>query len=255
MDALSVGMERRAKISSFFLAKLFFEESKRLKFYERKILNYFESSIIISEQDKNLILCPKEKPLIIIPNGVSADFLNSELKIEKKYDIVFVGNLSYIPNIESCMYIAKKIIPLLKVQFPTVKILFSGADPSSKIVALRNENIFVQAWVDDIKTSYLSAKIFFAPMLSGTGMQNKILEAMALGIPVVTSTLANNAILAEKEIEILIADTKTDFIEKLSFLLNDEEKITLIGKNGKEFIRSNYSWEKSNKKLLELFAN
>jgi polysaccharide biosynthesis protein PslH len=251
MDALSIGMERRSKNSNFIAKILFLEEANRLKKYERQILNYFEKAFIISEQDKNYLLHPKEKEIIVLPNGVSEKFYDCKLIFDKKYDLVFTGNMSYSPNIEASNFIIKKLYPELKKIFPELKILISGSNPSSKISRNFSSNIEISGWVDDIRESYLKSHIFIAPMFSGTGMQNKILEAMSLGIPCITSSLANNAILAENKKNILIADNLEQMIDAIIQLKSNPKFYHQISEEGKEFILKNYTWNAVNKLLTK----
>jgi glycosyltransferase involved in cell wall biosynthesis len=213
MDALSKGMERRALKAPFYLKWLFNMEAKRLSDYERKIFDYFENQIMISEQDKNYILHPNRSNIICIPNGVDKSFFET-YDIEKDAEIVFIGNLSYAPNIEATMFLHEKILPYFILKNPTFKLLISGSSPalSIKKIADINRNIELTGWVDDIKSSYARGKIFVAPMMIGTGMQNKLIEAMAMGIPCVTTTLANNAIQAIHNESILVANSQEEFI-------------------------------------------
>jgi glycosyltransferase involved in cell wall biosynthesis len=255
MDALSKGMERRSLKSNFILKQLFKEEAQRLLKYERQILNYFENSLIISQQDKGFILYPKDKEIQVVPNGVSEDFLNCELHLEEEFDLVFVGNLSYAPNIETSNYIIEKLYPAISKSIPTIKILLSGSSPSQKISRKHTNFITISGWVDDIRTSYLKSKIFIAPMLSGTGMQNKILEAMALGIPCVTSSLANNAILAKSNEDIIIADDLESICKAIIRLRNDLDFYKRISENGKKFIKANYTWQAANEKLIAILSS
>lgn len=255
MDALSVGMERRIKKANFFLRFIFKEEAIRLKKYERQILNYFEKSIIISEQDKNYILHPKDKNIHVVPNGIDESFSKCEIDISKKFDIVFTGNMSYHPNIEASNYIIEKIFPEMLKSFPDFKVLLSGSNPSSKIKNKFPDSIHISGWVDDIRMSYLKSKIFVAPLFSGSGMQNKILEAMALGIPCITTSLVNNAILAKNKIEILIADDINAICKAIHELMKDEHLYNEISKNGKNYIVSKYSWDKVNADLIQVLEN
>jgi glycosyltransferase involved in cell wall biosynthesis len=105
--------------------------------------------------------------------------------------------------------------------------------------------------VEDIRESYASAKIFIAPMMIGTGLQNKLLEAMAMGLPCITSTLANNALLAKPEKEILIADDAKSFADQIERLLNDPVLFKEISEAGKSFVETNFQWSSANGILIE----
>jgi glycosyltransferase involved in cell wall biosynthesis len=105
--------------------------------------------------------------------------------------------------------------------------------------------------MDDIRDAYNQAIIFIAPMQIGTGLQNKLLEAMAMEMPCVTSKLANNALNAKTNDEILIGNSKEEYAELIIKLINDSSKREALGKNGQTYVRNNFNWETSTKKLLE----
>ncbi|MCF8329190.1 MAG: glycosyltransferase [Crocinitomicaceae bacterium] len=239
MDALSKGMERRINKVNWTSKFIFQLEAKRLKDYERRIFNYFEFQTIISKQDRDYISHPDQKKMLVMPNGIDDHYFES-LKVEIKYDLVFVGNLNYPPNIDAINYLVKEILPSL----PRLKLLISGANPSKSLLLQLASipNITITGWVDDIRESYLQGKILIAPMQIGTGMQNKILEAMALGVPSITTTLANNAIMATHQESIWVADTRESIIHGIETLLSNEAMYEKIKGNAKEFVRERYNW-------------
>ncbi len=249
MDALSVGIERRIPKAPWHLRWLFKQEHHRLRNYERVIFDYFEHTTIISEQDKMLIPHPNKNKISCVPNGIAESFFEP-LEISKKYDIVFVGNLNYAPNIEAVSYIAHKIL----AASPGISCLIAGANPSNVVekICKKSPRITLLKSPVDIRTAYCSGKIMVAPMTMGTGMQNKLLEAMALGIPCITTKLANNAIKAIHNESIMVADTEEEYINTIHKLLEDPEFYSFIAKNGQSYIRDNYSWNKTSSGLIEL---
>lgn len=240
MDAFSKGIERRVDDAPWYLKWFFRMESKRLKQYERSVFDYFDKHLIISDQDKRYIFHPDKDKIQCVPNGI-APFFFEKLSVEKKYDFVFVGNMNYAPNVKAVLYIIKEILP----DFPDTLFLVAGADPHAKIIkaSQQNKQVVVSGWVDDIREAYLSAHVFLAPMKSGTGMQNKLLEAMALGLPCVTTSLANNAIKATNKESIMVCDTTEETKVILKELLANEQLRSQIGESGREFVRQQYSWE------------
>ena len=239
MDALSKGMERRASKANWYSSFIFKLEAKRLKDYEQRIFNYFEYQAIISKQDQDYITHPDQKKMLVLPNGID-EYYFEKLEVEQKYDLVFVGNLNYPPNIDAINYLLKEILPYI----PEHVLLISGAHPSKSLLQkiARTPNARITGWVDDIRVSYLQGKILIAPMQIGTGMQNKILEAMALGVPSITTTLANNAIMAKHQETIWVADTKEDILLGIDRLLKDEQLYHKIQVQAKEFVREKYNW-------------
>jgi sugar transferase (PEP-CTERM/EpsH1 system associated) len=249
MDAFSAGVERRIAKRKWYDKWLFRLESKRLRKYERKIFDFFEHHTIISEQDRSLIAHPDKHKIVAIPNGIAPHFFE-DLKRTETHDFVFVGNMSYPPNIDAVHYIAEHILP----SFPTSTLLISGATPhaSLKKLASSHKQIEMTGWVDDIRDSYLDGKIFLAPMTIGTGMQNKLMEAMALQTPCITTDLANNAIGAINNKHILVGNTPEEIISKIHELLESDEKRQVIASAAQHFVQERYSWERTTNDLVSL---
>lgn len=251
MDALSKGMERRSELSPYFQKLIFRSESNRLRDYERSIFSYFEQHTIISEQDRNWISHPDKKNINLIFNGVSERFF-SEINIKKEYDLVFTGNMNYPPNIEAAKFIATEIFPNLKRKHPTLTCLISGANPAESVQKLAGNGITVGGWVEDMRESYSKSRIFIAPMMLGTGLQNKLLEAMAMGVPCVTTSLANNALKATINHQICIANSVFEFQETIEMLLKNPTLGLEIARNGKEYVSETFRWEKQNELLTKI---
>jgi glycosyltransferase involved in cell wall biosynthesis len=154
------------------------------------------------------------------------------------FDLGFVGNLSYLPNIQAVEYLHKNIFQRDK----GFKILVSGAQPSNRIKKLKEKNFVIRGWVDDIRKSYSEICIFVAPIFAGTGQQNKILEAMSLEIPCITTTAVNKAIGAKNGDNILIADTPNQFLEKINLIKSDPLRAKTLGRNGRKFVLNHFTW-------------
>lgn len=253
MDALSKGVERRIERAPFYSKWLFRIEAKRLSAYERQIFDYFEHHTIISEQDREFILHPQRKNILCIPNGVDESFFET-IDVKKDKELVFIGNMSYVPNIEATHYIANEILPLINSSEKHYNLLISGANPHSSILRLAksNSHIEITGWVDDIRMSYARGKIFVAPMMIGTGMQNKLIEAMAMGIPCITTPLANNAIKGIHSESIIVAEDKGEFAGAIQKLLNDPEFYLKISNGGRELVMEKFNWANTTRILMDL---
>ena len=242
MDAFNKGIERRIDVSPWYLKWLWKLESRRLMAYENLIYEYFENHSIISEQDQQLIVHPQRGNISIIPNGVDSEFFSPRAS-SKEYDIVFVGNMNYPPNVDCVQYLVKNIMPLVWASRPSTKVLIAGAEPHPSVQNLQSERVAISGWVEDIRDSYASGKIFAAPLRIGTGLQNKLLEAMSMCIPCVTTSLANNALGAKEGKEILLGGESEDFAAQLLKLLDDEVLREQLGENGRHYVKSQFSWE------------
>jgi glycosyltransferase involved in cell wall biosynthesis len=253
MDALSKGMYRRAEIASGLKRKLFIIEGKRLAEYENRMFDYFNHHTIISKQDRSFISHPQRDQIVIIENGIGEEFSNYPANNSPQYDLVFTGNMNYPPNVESAVFLAEEVCPLLKTEFPNLTLLLSGADPNQRVKELAiKDKIIVTGWIDDIRSSYAAGKLFVAPLQIGTGLQNKLLEAMAMGRPSITTPLANNALNAVHNETILIASNATEFAEAIRTLLTDQELYDRLAENGKTFVLKTFSWPHAVEKLVQL---
>lgn len=254
MDALSRGMERRIEESPFYLKPFLKLETERLKRYEHFIFNDFNHLTIISNQDKELIVNIKNDSIVVVQNGVDYSMFQHRTA-QKEFDIIFTGNMGYPPNVIGAVYLVKEIMPLVWATNPAIKVAIVGANPDSKVLALKSEKVVVTGWVENMSDYYAKSKVFIAPMQIGTGLQNKLLEAMAMKLPCVTSRLANNALGAEHNKSALIGETPNEYAQHIASLLDNEELYSLISEQGYNFVKENYTWEGTTKILEKLITS
>ncbi|MBI3142621.1 MAG: glycosyltransferase [Bacteroidetes bacterium] len=243
MDAFSKGMERQAESSPWYLKWIYQAESKRLREYEARIFYEFDSHTIISVQDRNAIANPQANTIEVVPNGVDVQAFWYASQPKPSYDVLFVGNMGYYPNVKAAQYLIEVLLPLLKQFKPNINICICGANPTQQVLALAQPGVQVLGWADDILAVYHSAKVFVAPLFHGSGLQNKILEAMAAGIPVVTTQLTNNAIGANENTEIVIANTADEFTQSILGLLSMDQAYHSLRSKARTFVQQNFSWD------------
>jgi len=252
MDALSVGMERRIENSPLYLKPFVKIETKRLKRYEHFIFKEFDHHTIISKQDRDLIVHARNDEIRIIENGVDLDFFRP-MDSAKEFDLIFTGNMSYPPNVTAANFLVNEVMPKVWEWNENLTIAIVGANPTNSVKQLSSEKVIVTAWVNDIREYYAKSKIFIAPMKLGTGLQNKLLEAMAMKIPCITTTLANNALKANPRETVIIADQIEDTVESVKELLVNKDLASTIANQAYEFVKGQFSWSRSVEKLEELF--
>ena len=242
MDIFSKGIERRINKVNILWRWLFKMEWKRLLKYEAAVYNDFDASTIISQQDRDLLPLPFPTSIAVIPNGVDTNFFKP-FPATKDYELLFNGNMNYPPNIESVVYLVEKVLPIIWKKKPTLRLLISGASPSNEVLALQSEKVTVTGWVDDIRLSFARSKILVAPMQSSIGLQNKLLEAMAMKLPCITTSLSNNALKAIPDSQILVADSPEQFAIQIQLLLDRPEKAAQLAENGYQMVLDRFNWE------------
>ena len=247
-DVFSYGMKRRRDIANFLTRPVYNMEYKRLCRYEAAIFDDFDVKTIISEPDRELIPHPKKDEILIIPNGVDHEYFKPQQQ-EKRYDIVFTGNMSYAPNVNAVDYLANEILPIVWKTLPEAKMYIAGATPDPKVKKAASERIIVSGWLDDIRDAYAQSRVFIAPMRIGTGLQNKLLEAMSMGLPAITSPLANASLGAKPNEEILVGSNAEELAQHIITLLTDKEKAAQIAQAGFDFTNRVYDWGPATEKM------
>ncbi|WKZ70510.1 MAG: glycosyltransferase [Melioribacteraceae bacterium] len=243
IDVLSKGLELRKSRVSFLLKPIFDSEYKRVLEYEEKVNSKFDGSIIITENDKNALPINNKSGVMVVPNGIETDYFQPDPELKKDIDLLFVGNMSYKPNIDAVVYFIESIFPLVKQKHPNCKFHIVGSSPSLRIKRLVNKSVIVSGWVDDIRPFYNRAKIFVAPMQIGTGLQNKILEAMSMSIPAVISSHAAKGIEGCSANTVFIEDSPMEFANRILELIENPILREKMGKESRQFVKKHYSWE------------
>ncbi|NNM95649.1 MAG: glycosyltransferase [Bacteroidia bacterium] len=258
MDAFSKGVERRMIQAPFFLRPALYFEYKKLEAYERDVFDSFKNKIIISAQDRTFINHPQRDNINVITNGIDTAYFSppplndSTAKNQKEFDILFSGNMNYLPNIEGAEYLVQKVLPIVTKKYGSVRTLIAGANPSHRIKKLANPNVIVRGWVEDVRENFYRSGMLVAPMFLSIGLQNKLMEAMAMKLPCITSTRANNALGALNGKSILIADTPEEFARQIIYLLENKKQANELAVEGYNFVQQNHNWQTESRALEKL---
>ncbi len=250
MDSFSAGMRNRIPLIPWYARPIAKWEARRLEKYEMGLLQAFSGYSMITAADLPGFPETQRKNFDIIPNGVSPEFIGYKCPDSiPEYDIIFTGNLGYHPNILAAMFLVREILPKVREKYPDLKVCLAGARPVKEIQALAGKNVVVTGFVSDLREYIAKSMMFVAPMISGSGLQNKLLEAMAIGLPSVTSSLANRALGAESGNHLLVCDTADEFAREIISLMGDRGRAVKLGMSGRKFVEANFDWNRSNEML------
>ncbi|WP_105618544.1 glycosyltransferase family 4 protein [Vallitalea okinawensis] len=258
VDAYSLNMRLRRDKCKNILKLLWHTEYLLLKKYENKVLNKYDIKTIVAERDKKYLL---NENIIVNPIGVNLDY-NFLHECKQKYrdkevsnnytNIIFQGNMSYFPNIKAIKFLVNEIMPKLNRR---IRLFLVGGQVSKEIQILKNSDIIITGYVDKIEQYLAIADIAIYPIFEATGMQNKVLEALAAQIPCITTDQCLTGIKGLKHKEnILIANTVDEFVNCFKLLENNDKLLYQMKNNGYKLIQREYSWDRNVTQLEELWG-
>ncbi|MDD2322718.1 MAG: glycosyltransferase [Bacteroidales bacterium] len=253
-DVMSVNILRRKKASPWWMKPVMAMEYRRLLRYEKEIFDRFDHHTIISFPDRDLMPFAERDTIHVIPNGVDYSYFYP-VDEPKDVDILFTGNMGYPPNIDASEFLVNEILPLVHQELPETKVMLAGANPHVRVQHLESSMVQVTGWVDDIRDCYVRARVFVAPMRIGTGLQNKLLEAMAMQIPCITTELANSALGAIDGRAIFIANEAKSIAAYILTLLKNPSLANCMAEEGYRFVHNHYSWEETTENLAQIMAS
>ena len=246
MDAFSAGMHRRSHqerkgLLGIFRQGLMRVEGTRLARHESRTFDYFDAHTIISENDRLLIPHLHRDAIHIVPNGVDLDaFGASERSVPDVPTLLFTGNMSYAPNVDAAKHLVKDILPNVKTR--PIRVVLAGAEPASSVSALASDEVTVTGWVNDIAAEYKRATLFVAPLRLGTGLQNKVLEAMASALPCVLSPHAFAPLGMPAHGHAEICDQAETFATRIDVLLAHPKEAQDMARKAQLEVKRKFTW-------------
>jgi len=241
-----------------FLKKFLYSyEYAKVKKYEPQVAARHDRCLLISKADKSEIESAGNllDNVFINPHGVDYEYFTASKEVAKVPNrIIFTGNMKYAPNVDAVCYFCEKIFPLVKSQIEDATFCIVGKHPAKRVRELTQiDGVTVTGGVPDLRSYMNMAEVAIDPLRIGAGLQNKVLEGMSMGLPMVITSIANEGIGATHEENIVIADTETDFADQIIRLLNEPYLRYRVGSAARKFIEEEFSWEKHLESLEQLF--
>lgn len=250
IDSMQLNVENMVREEKFLKKWIYKEEQKRINKYEKELCRKQKYLCVVSEKDKQRI---DESHINVIPNGVDTQKFSKKGTFKEGL-IIFTGNMGYLPNVHAVRWFAKKCFPIIKQAIPNATFKIVGANPTSYVKSLDDgHSILVTGYVDSMVEELNQAQIAVAPMRSGSGMQNKIIEAMSCEVPVVTTHNGLEGLFAEPELEILVADTPNTYAQAVINLLSDQKLYNEIAIHSRKYVQKYHSWDMSNGQISDLY--
>ena len=258
-DAFSLYWQRRKQIPRSFLSRLLDNiESSRVNAYERYILGEFNLNLVCSGEDLAFLKAAHgTENIALLPNGVDTDqFKPGNHDYTHNRTLLFTGNMDYDPNVDAVLYFTSEVFPLILKRFPETRFIIAGQRPVEQVKALDNgANIRVTGFIPDLSEMYNSASVVVAPLRFGAGTQNKVLEAMSMGIPVVCSNIGFEGLGIQDGDGAFMRVGSEAFAEQVCVLLDDRSLREYTGKKGVEVIQKTFSWDIVANMLQDYFSD
>lgn len=251
--------QRYAKQTKNLLKKIYLKNlTKRLKTFEISFLNTYDILVTISDNDKQILeLLGNKTPTVTIPVGFDFSFLDNYLNTEVNFfSLFFIGALDWQPNIDGLKWFIKNCWPQISIAFPELKFYIAGRNASKQFVKFlrKYKNIIFEGEVPDSKAFMADKAIMIVPLFAGSGMRVKIIEAMAMGKTIVSTSIGAEGINCQPDKNIFIADTPNDFVDNLIYLLINTKKIQEVGLEAKIFVLNNFDNPKLAGKLFRFYC-
>ena len=243
-----------ARYKPFPLSLGFGLEARKLEREERRLAQRFDLCTATTHAEwETLAQFAPEVPTDWFPNGVDTEYF---APADEPYDaatIVFVGRMDYYPNQESMFRFCATTLPLLRARRPETKLVIVGAEPTPSVKRLGEiEGVTVTGSVPDVRPYLRKAALMVAPLNIARGTQNKILEAMAMGVPVVTSRIAAGGVDARDHEHFLAASTPNEYVAAIVAIASDPALRRRLAVAGRERMLSHHAWDRSMRRMDDI---
>lgn len=246
-DAISLNYQRVKKTTSNLNLKslIYSFEQNRLYNYERDIINNFTFTSLVSQIDADFLYPQQPDNVIVSGNGVDTvniPFRKRTPDANKPVCLVFIGNMYSLQNMDGVRWFCKEVLPYMNLHGNYVFKIIGRIPENDKRWLETQKNVIVTGEVENIIASADEGHIGICPIRIGAGIQNKVLEYMALGLPCVTSTVGYEGIGASDGKELFIADNKEQYLSAAKKLINEPELYSSVADTAKSFVDDNFSW-------------
>jgi glycosyltransferase involved in cell wall biosynthesis len=254
-DATSLRITGRMRYASMAELPWLLWRYLKARRIEKKLIRKTPHLAFISCRDREAILGPGSRAQVL-PNIVDLQYWTRKTNNPQPNCIMYSGGMDYRPNVDGALYLIKKILPLVRQSIPNLQVLVVGRDPLPELMetAQHYPYVTITGSVEDMRPYFERATVYAAPLRFASGQQNKLLEAMAMEVPVVTTPVAAAGLRIDNEVEppVVVADGEKQFAEYIIYLLRREEDRARLASEGRRFIEDHFVWSRSTEVLEKM---
>lgn len=269
VDCISLLSKHAAQAGpSLSVRAVAFLEQRRTQHYEARMVRQHRHITVTSERDRQALidlhrmhtgdLLSSDEQLAagihVLPNGVDLEYFRPRQQERRRFNIVFSGKMSYHANVATALYLYHQIMPLIWQQRPGATLTIAGSKPPKSLQMLaRDPRVTVTGYVADMRPFVGRAEVMLSPMVYSVGIQNKVLEAMALGTPVVVAAQAAAALGARPGRDLLVAESAREFAEATLRLMDDAELRASLEQHGRAYVEQHHNWRAVTDRLVDIY--
>jgi len=266
VDCISLLFEQTSRTSPQWRARLMARlDLQRTRRYEGQLMARFAGVAVTSGRDRDALRALAERyaprsaalaPITVITNGVDLDYFRPDASYGERSPntVVFSGKISYHANVAAVLYFAREALPRIWAVRPDVRYTVVGKDPPAVVQRLaRDPRIEVTGYVDDLRPYLGRATAAVCAVPYGVGIQNKVLEAMAMGVPVVTTPASAAALTAQNGRDLLVANDSQGLADAVLQIISDRDLADRLGKAGRHYVETHHDWDLSTRQLIGLY--
>lgn len=245
LDAWHLNLAAKAASASAPRRALLAMEQKRVRRFIAREYPVFDRVAVVSEGDRDALraVAPSLAPAVI-PNGVDAEaFSPGDPGERERGAVVFSGVMDYPPNEAAAALLAREVMPAVRERVADAHLWLVGRNPSPTVTSFASDSVTVTGEVPAMQPWLRSASVYACPMVSGTGIKNKLLEALASAAPVVCTPLACRGLKAEAGRDLVVAGGPRDLAEEIARLLTDPAAAERLGDAGRSYVLEHHSWD------------
>lgn len=249
-------MERRAGAENGLLARMYLRrETRKLLTYEAEMSGTFDVNVFVAQTDEQTLMgrVPGLRTAIV-PNGVDVEYFTPN-QGKQQPALIYTGGMNMFANRDAVMYFLNEIWPLVREQVPDVRFFAVGQDPPKELLdlAARDPQVVVTGYVTDIRPFVHDVSVYVVPLRVGGGTKLKVLDAMAMGKAMVTTSIGCEGIEVRSGEHLLVADSPEQFADETVTLLRDPSRRSTLGRSARELVERRYSWKMIGGQLLEAY--
>lgn len=272
VDCISLLFERALRGSPSLKSRLFaLADLARTRAYEAEYVNRYDRVVVSSPEDAWALealgnerrgATPHSTQFsaapapVVVANGVDLDYFTPQHLVREPATLVFSGKMAYHANEAAALFLAQSIMPLVWARRPDTKVVIAGSSPSRAILALADDpRIRVTGYLPDLRPAIASATLSVCPLRYGVGIQNKVLEAMALETPVIAARQVARALAARDGQELVLAEQAQEYADAIVALLADPERAARLGAAGRRYVERHHDWNVAGARLEALYRD